>query len=97
LGPVDGQHLAADPGACAYLAKWAILPTADSQGQIAPMSHPRVKPTGDAVPPVAPDSIALLHRLGIRNTRRSPLVSFFVWLVLAAIGWGIVAIVISLI
>jgi hypothetical protein len=65
------------------------------------MSHPgpRVKPTGDVVPSevAAPDSIASLHRFAIRNTRRSPLVSFLVWLVLAAIGWGIVAIVVSLV
>jgi hypothetical protein len=90
--------LAADPGACAYLAKWGILPSVDSQGQIAPMSHPRVKPTDNAAPPdaAASDAIASLHRFAIRNARRSPLVSFMVWLVLAAIGWGVVAVVVSL-
>jgi hypothetical protein len=63
-----------------------------------PHRSPRVKPADDAAPAVsaAPDSIASLHRFATRNTRRSPLVSLLVWLVLAAIGWGIVAIVISL-
>jgi len=62
-----------------------------------PHPGPRVKPTDDDVPAIAPtpDAIVSLRRFAARNTRRSPLISLLVWLVLAMIGWGIVAIVIA--
>lgn len=64
------------------------------------MTHrePRVKPTEDAVPPdVAAPYASALRRLAIHNTRQSPLISFLMWLVLAAVGWGLVAVLVSLI